>query len=73
MTETPQKAVSIGGEIRVSLNPQTGELSVNAPVNKVIALGLLELARAAILQAQPPRPAVEVPNLAEINNLGRSH
>lgn len=41
-------------ELNIRLNPANGGISVNGPIdNKVLALGLLELAKVAIINHQP--------------------
>ena len=42
----------IGGEIRISADPRNGAISVNAPQNIIIALGLLEVAKSILIQKQ---------------------
>lgn len=42
----------IGGTITIVADPNTGALSVDAPDNLVIALGLLEMGKAILIQRQ---------------------
>lgn len=55
----------IAGEIHIVTDPATGAISVNAPLNVVAALGLIEVAKAIImenhrqnLQRQAPSPRI---------------
>ncbi len=39
----------LGGEIHIVSDPKTGQIGVNAPVNIVVALGLIEVAKSIII------------------------
>lgn len=65
----------LGGEIHISIDPSTGRMNVQAPSNKVIAFGMLELAK-SIIASQPvvqPRPAIIPANPGQISKLARQH
>lgn len=49
--EIPQTRF-LGGTIQIHADAQTGGIAVNAPENLVIALGLLETAKAILIQRQ---------------------
>lgn len=40
----------IAGEVHIVTDPATGAISVNAPLNVVAALGLIEVAKAIIME-----------------------
>ena len=42
----------IGGEITIITDARTGAMSVNAPGNLMIALGMLEVAKAILIERQ---------------------
>jgi len=48
----PEQAKFIGGEVTISADPVTGAISVSHPTNVIIALGLLEVGKAIMLQRQ---------------------
>lgn len=48
----PQQLRLIGGEIHIRADARTGAISVNAPPNMIVALGLMEVAKAILIQKQ---------------------
>jgi hypothetical protein len=51
-TETPGPLRLIGGEIHIKADARTGGISVNAPPNMIVALGLLEVGKAILIKKQ---------------------
>lgn len=43
--ETRTQQINLGGEIHIVADARTGAISVNAPENMVVALGLIEVAK----------------------------
>lgn len=57
----------------ITLNPETGQCQVSGPIdNKLLAYGMLEMARDAIASFVPPQiqPVSAIPNAIKLN--GRS-
>lgn len=67
----------IGGEVHIIADPKTGAMSINAPQNLIIALGLIEAAKAIIIQKQQEvvnksrPPMILKPSAMDVNKLVR--
>lgn len=67
----------IGGELTITADPRTGGMSVSAPENMVVAMGLLEMAKVILVdrqrrqQALQDRPAIARPGAADLARLAR--
>ena len=68
----------IGGEVHIIADPKTGQMSIKAPQNLVVALGILETAKVMIIDdmkqkaqrmAIAPRPAIIPANGAQLKDL----
>lgn len=49
----------IGGEVRIIANPKDGSMQVSSPPNLLIALGMLETAKAILIQQHHEQMAKE--------------
>ena len=59
----------IVGEVHIIVDPSNGQVKVSAPANKIVALGLLELAKAIVIN-QPARTTIPVAPADLLNKLG---
>ena len=71
----------IGGEVHILADPKTGRMSIKAPQNLVVALGILETAKVMIIDdmkaksaaaqaaAIAPRPTIIPANGAQLKDL----
>lgn len=56
-------------QIVVAFNPQTGEVSLSAPNDKIVAYGLLEIAR-DLIAARKEEPAPKILRPTVVPNIG---
>lgn len=73
--EDEPKVLFLSGEVHIVADAQTGNLSVKAPQNFIITLGLLEIAKVILVAQQEEKrktgPEIKAPTPADVAALSQ--